>query len=46
MTEEKFIEILKDVWARELSVDEAWEIIDSDRERPDEYSKEYWLPLK
>ena len=27
MTEEKFIEILKDVWARELSADEAWEIL-------------------
>lgn len=45
MTSDKLYELLRQVWTRELSVDDAWEIIDLERERPDDYSKEYWLPI-
>lgn len=45
MTEEQLKELLRDIWNRELSADEAWEIIDGEREAPSEYSKEYWLPI-
>jgi hypothetical protein len=46
MTEEQLKELLRDVWNQELSADDAWEIIDREREAPDVYSKEYWLPIK
>ena len=46
MTEEQLKELLRDVWHRELSAGDAWEIIDGEREAPSEYSKEYWLPIK
>lgn len=46
MTEEELKELLRDIWNRELSADEAWEIIEGEREAPSEYSKEYWLPIK
>ena len=45
MTTNQLQEILKAVWNRDMSADEAWRVIDQDRERPDDYSKEYWLPL-
>lgn len=46
MTEEQLHKLLNDVWHREISADEAWEIIDGEREAPSEYSKEFWLPIK
>lgn len=46
MTEQQIIELLNAVWHHELSVNEAWRIIDYEREAPSEYSKEYWLPIK
>jgi hypothetical protein len=45
MTTEQLQKMLQAVWNREMSADEAWDLIDQDRERPDDYSKEYWLPL-
>ena len=45
MTTEQLQKMLHAVWNREMSADEAWDLIDQDRERPDDYSKEYWLPL-
>lgn len=46
MTEEQLRELLQAVWNHELSVDEAWKIIDDERELPDMYSKEWWLPIR
>ena len=46
MTVEQLQKLLNDLWHREISADEAWEMIDADREAPSEYSKEYWLPIK
>jgi hypothetical protein len=45
MTTDELKDILRQVWYRELSADEAWDLIDNDRERPQEYSRDYWLPL-
>lgn len=45
MTEEQLQKLLHDIWDHKLSVDEAWKIIDDEREMPDYYSKEYWLPI-
>ena len=45
MKTDELFELLQKVWARELSVDEAWELIDSEREMPPE-STDYWLPIK
>ena len=44
MKTDELFELLQKVWARELSVDEAWELIDSEREMPPD-STDYWLPL-
>ena len=46
MTSESLQELLIDVWCRVVSADEAWEIIDSNREAPSEHSNEYWLPIR
>lgn len=45
MTTDELFELLQKVWARELSVDEAWELIDQEREMPIT-SSEFWLPIK
>jgi len=39
MTNEELQKILIDVWHREISADEAWELIDNNREMKQEYQK-------
>ena len=46
MTEAEIKQLLLDVGDRRISVDEAWNVIDAEREMPNEYSKEFWLPIK
>lgn len=46
MTVTKLKRILESVFDHELNVEDAWELIDEDREAPNEYSKEYWIPLE
>lgn len=47
MQAEELRELLKEVWRREISADDAWLKIDAERERPSEHSlpNEYWLPI-
>jgi hypothetical protein len=45
MTVDQLRDILSRVWDREISADEAFDEIDGERERPFDYSKEFWLPL-
>lgn len=46
MTVTKLKKILDAVFDHEITPEEAWRLLDYDREAPNEYSKEYWLPLE
>lgn len=45
MTTSEFKKILNQLWNREITVDDAWESIDLDRELHSDYVCDYWLPL-
>ena len=44
MEAEELRELLRQVWRREVSADEAWEEIDGERKMPDGEGS-YWLPI-
>lgn len=46
MTVDKLKGILYGLFDHEIHPEEAWKLIDEDREASNEYSKEYWLPLE
>jgi hypothetical protein len=45
MTEDQLKELLRSLWYREISADEAFDLLELEMESPNEDSKEYWIRI-